>query len=322
MPAAIAHELFGEDILAQLGEKPYPTRDEQDAFLLGNQGPDPLFYLFVRSSNIEARRMGSTLHREAYAAFIQSMIDFLGIIRTEELGVAQAYVAGYLCHYALDSLAHPYIHWFETRLVESGVPGIEDAAPQIHGQIESDLDSYLLWQWKGIDVYGYRPFADMLEASDRVLRIVDRIYCFAAAGACKVILEPDTFSRAVRSMRRMQRVFYSPRGVKRTLLGKVERIAVHHSLAQAMSHSARIHGVCDWDNRDHGRWVNLYTGERSTASFMDIVDHARMVALDDLQKFTDGRPATEMTRGINLLGEPDDDQPSQPDAHRPQAPRR
>ena len=48
MPAIITHDLFAKDIYGTAFESIGGTRDEAEAFLLGNQGPDPLF--FVRKS--------------------------------------------------------------------------------------------------------------------------------------------------------------------------------------------------------------------------------------------------------------------------------
>ncbi len=44
MPALITHDAFGRDVYGRLHAFVGGTRDEADAFLLGNQGPDPLFY--------------------------------------------------------------------------------------------------------------------------------------------------------------------------------------------------------------------------------------------------------------------------------------
>ena len=45
MPAIITHDFFGRDVYDNLFKTIGGSRDEADAFLLGNQGPDPLFTL-------------------------------------------------------------------------------------------------------------------------------------------------------------------------------------------------------------------------------------------------------------------------------------
>ena len=44
MPSIITHDTFGQDIDRDLFTSIGGSRDEAEAFLLGNQGPDPLFY--------------------------------------------------------------------------------------------------------------------------------------------------------------------------------------------------------------------------------------------------------------------------------------
>ena len=45
MPAILTHDFFGQDVYAAHSHVIGKSIDEKDAFLLGNQGPDPLFYL-------------------------------------------------------------------------------------------------------------------------------------------------------------------------------------------------------------------------------------------------------------------------------------
>ena len=49
MPALITHDFFGRDVYDRLYTFIGGSRDEADAFLLGNQGPDPLFYPVLMS---------------------------------------------------------------------------------------------------------------------------------------------------------------------------------------------------------------------------------------------------------------------------------
>ena len=68
MPAILTHDLFGrgvlEDATALLNLR---TPAERDAFLLGNQGPDPLFYLVVDPLMHKWSPLGSALHDAAPA---------------------------------------------------------------------------------------------------------------------------------------------------------------------------------------------------------------------------------------------------------------
>ena len=64
MPAIITHHIFGEDVLRTLPAGMVEGEEEVLAFLLGNQGPDPLFARFstVPSVAVRCRRLGHAMH--------------------------------------------------------------------------------------------------------------------------------------------------------------------------------------------------------------------------------------------------------------------
>ena len=64
MPAIITHDTFGREVYGTLYEFIGGTRDEADAFLLGNQGPDPLFYAVVNPRLASAHHLGSIMHNQ------------------------------------------------------------------------------------------------------------------------------------------------------------------------------------------------------------------------------------------------------------------
>ena len=82
------------------------SRDEADAFLLGNQGPDPLFYLVLSPQLRAHNRLGSTMHNKKPSELLTALKNSLGILNSAEREVGRAYALGFLCHYTLDSTMH------------------------------------------------------------------------------------------------------------------------------------------------------------------------------------------------------------------------
>ena len=74
MPAILTHDLFGrgvlEDATSLLNLR---TPAERDAFLLGNQGPDPLFYLTIDPLMHKWSPLGNALHASAPAEVLLAM---------------------------------------------------------------------------------------------------------------------------------------------------------------------------------------------------------------------------------------------------------
>ena len=82
MPALITHDFFGRDVYDRLYTFIGGSRDEADAFLLGNQGPDPLFYLVLSPQLRAHNRLGSTMHNKKPSELLTALKNSLGILKS------------------------------------------------------------------------------------------------------------------------------------------------------------------------------------------------------------------------------------------------
>ena len=69
MPSIITHDTFGQDIYRDLFTSIGGSRDEAEAFLLGNQGPDPLFYSVACPWLRANHDLGNVMHDQLPANF-------------------------------------------------------------------------------------------------------------------------------------------------------------------------------------------------------------------------------------------------------------
>ncbi len=312
MPAILTHDLFGrgvlEDVTDLLGLR---SVGERDAFLLGNQGPDPLFYLRVDPLMHKWSPLGGALHECSSAALLVAMREAALRLEGHERQLARAYVAGFACHWLLDSTMHPFVYYWQNGLTSAGVPGLdEDAASSVHMEIERDFDEMALHALTGKTVERWRPHERVLQASRDVLAAVDKVYFYVALWVFGRAIDPRTFSTGVVEFRLAQRVIDSPSGRKRSVLATLERAVTRspYSLVSCMSHRARLEDVSDFDNRGHAPWANPFTGQVSTAGFWDLFDAARARVLPTIDElFSDGFDlvaSRELTRDLNFEGAP------------------
>ncbi|MBQ8972380.1 MAG: zinc dependent phospholipase C family protein [Clostridia bacterium] len=100
MPDIVVHRSMGEDVYARLN-----MALNRNIFAFGLLGPDPyLFYRFyIPPFRHRINRYSSVMHRERTGDFITELGK--GCRGVDEF----SYLAGFLCHYALDSTAHPFI---------------------------------------------------------------------------------------------------------------------------------------------------------------------------------------------------------------------
>ncbi len=150
MPALITHDRFGKDLLKK-GAAPFVSTDREcAAFLLGNQGPDPLFYCVASPSLWGYRKLGNLMHRDEPSVLIMALLDSVDEVPASGRSIARAYVAGFLCHYLLDRAAHPLVYSQEFEICDAGIEGLtrEDGA-EVHAVIESEIDEVVLFTREG-----------------------------------------------------------------------------------------------------------------------------------------------------------------------------
>lgn len=309
MPAIITHDFFGRDVYDQLFATIGGSRDEADAFLLGNQGPDPLFYSAISPYLGPHTRLGKTMHAEKPVELMVALKESLSVLSSDEKRIGRAYALGFLCHYTLDSTVHPFVYGQQYALCDAGVPGLSrDDGSEVHGVIEGEFDEIVLYAKRGESIATFSPSREILRASRKVLAAVSKMYSYMALNVYGEIIPARLFAIAVYDSRFVQRVFYSPTGLKREAIGRIERMARSHSFYQAMSHRPVQSAECAFDNRDHEPWTNPFTGDVRTTGFWDLYEAALKRAQDNIATFdADGfglDEARDLTGELNFAGRP------------------
>ncbi len=132
MPSTYAHRLFGELVIQALPEKTAALIEKhRSLYDIGLHGPDILFYHRpLRYSRIN--QQGRDMHKEKGERFFSDVRQAIRKSADEE--AALAYILGFICHFTLDSLCHPYVNRWEEK---TGVP---------HVEIETEFDKMLLYE--------------------------------------------------------------------------------------------------------------------------------------------------------------------------------
>ncbi|MBR2548015.1 MAG: zinc dependent phospholipase C family protein [Eubacterium sp.] len=119
MPDITVHNAMGDSVLNRLPEEiADEIRGESNAFHVGVLGPDPFFFyrFFLPPFRNGVDQRGTIMHHEKCREFLMEMTR--RFCSPEEKNHRQfAYLAGFLCHYALDSTVHPYINMLAARRV-------------------------------------------------------------------------------------------------------------------------------------------------------------------------------------------------------------
>ncbi len=288
MPAIITHDFFGRDVYDRLFQFIGGSKDEADAFLMGNQGPDPLFYMVAVPRLLPWRKLGNIMHEQKPDELLLAFHDAVDRLPAEQQSVGRAYVLGFLCHYLLDSTAHPFIFAQEFALCDAGEPGLtRKDGREVHAVIESELDEMVLTTKTGEDVSTFNPSARILRGNPNVLVTVSKLYSYVALEVYGITVPADLFAAALHSFRTVQKGFYSPSGAKRAVLGAIEQKLRPYSFYAAMSHRPKKALTSRFDNRARDAWTDPFSGETHTESFWDLYNQALEAAVESIELFAD-----------------------------------
>ena len=170
MPACMTHHLFAKEVLSRLEA---PAADPC-AYYWGAQGPDFLFchryfYALTHKESKTLNQFGSALHKSPPSQTLGAMRDFL---KQHENPSYRSYVLGFLCHYALDSTAHPFVN---ARAQEMAQERPAENPQTMHGEIEASLDAIIL-RWQTGMLPSQVPLKTMFPKNEGVQRKIACLY--------------------------------------------------------------------------------------------------------------------------------------------------
>ena len=152
MPATYAHYKFGEAVKGSFPEDKKEIRDiidrNVDLFSFGLHGPDIFFYYHPIIPN-DVKIIGPLMHEDrGWTYFHESAVLINSEVDSTRREKMFAYIAGFICHFILDTKCHGYI---ADRMEASGLS---------HTEIEGQFDRYLMVK-DGLDPITYKPTAHL-----------------------------------------------------------------------------------------------------------------------------------------------------------------
>ena len=309
MPALVAHDTFGSEAYELITETVGTSKDCVEAFLLGNQGPDPLFYAVVDPSIGAWHKLGYQMHRDRTNEVLAALRGSIEIFEDKDRAIAKAYALGFVCHYLLDSTVHPLVFAQEYALCDAGVPGLDRSdGSNVHATIECEFDEVVLTRYLNTTLQQFKPAKSILRGSAGVLKIVSTMYLYTALTVFGQVPPGDLFTRSVKLFRGSMTLLYSRNGLKRRLLVAMEEAMRDVSMYGSLSMRAKPRQESLFENASHDTWIEPATGRERTESFDDLFAAALAKVRDAAERFVDpafnAAAAEAITCGRNFNGEP------------------
>jgi len=256
-----------------------------DAFYLGSQGPDFLYYfrIWPWKNDLSVPSMATTIHQSKTAEFLNTAFKSL---KSADLGndagqIPLAYWMGFLCHYALDSQAHPYIYYF------SGIHKDENSKKNgdthNHKFLENIIDTLLSEKHKNVLDLPKNQYACLpkrpgsLKAAYK--SVSDTFYAVYGDE-----LKPEIIQESVTDMRKLIGLMHDPKRRMRKVFAKVEQLIAKPRYITTAAFPATSGEDIDYLNLRNEMWVHP-CDENITYndSFLDLFDKSVSYATELMQ---------------------------------------
>ena len=244
---------MAKDVLRTTPELEYVISNKQ-MFFLGSQGPDLLF--FNRASILPGttKPYGNLMH----VSKVKEVIAYFERY-TKTNPSLKSYFLGYLCHYCLDSMAHPLVYGVSHALHKDG--GASEG--EIHVALESDIDVWILSQRARLiedyDVYNY------LKVSHEDRNMLAEMYHNMFKDIFHIDLSENHLRRSIDDVSLYTRVL-APNKLKTTLFYTIEKIIMkgsHAITAMMLSEDKQPQTILNLDHKtytmpwDENETINL-----------------------------------------------------------------
>jgi hypothetical protein len=292
MPNVLTHGLMAQRVFETMceGEVVSAIKAHPQVYKFASNGPDFLFYYnaWPWLDQDEAKRVseyGEQMHRGRVNLFMDTMVGIA--LKQNQLSARKimlAFIAGYICHWALDSVAHPFVFY------RSG--SMAGNLKYYHFRYESNLDVKMVrdvFKYKLKD-YPTRSFLNMTKNQEDVV-------AFLVSEAHKVTYNSDiTKQDCLISMKHGKEILvplFDPTGLVYPITRQAEKMLANN-LWKFSSHmvSKNIDDSYDELNLKKELWKNpAEPSITSNATFLDLFEESidrGYDALEVLEKMIHG----------------------------------
>ena len=304
MPALITHHLFGEEAVQRIPHEITGDALEYTAFILGNQGPDPLFFRFRSANAPVAHLVGQRMHAGRMSAAFTMLRDGVSRLPQADAGIGRAFALGLLAHYALDRTAHPFVYQQQQGILQAD-RSLARCGGEVHAIIESDIDVYMLQLKRNGATAADCPPAAEIATGERINRVAGALMSYMASFAYGIEMSGRAYGGAVADMQLVYRMIEPAGSPVSAGLGGVERIARGgRSMLQALAHPVTTETPAGAVNLARKPWKDPFTHVERTDDFAQTFGRALDYYEQAAHRFIAGGDMAQVTEHVNYSGRP------------------
>ncbi|NLM76120.1 MAG: zinc dependent phospholipase C family protein [Clostridiaceae bacterium] len=274
----LTHILFADAVLQRIESRRIMegVKKKRSLYYLGAQGPDPFFFYDVFRKKGPLKGLGRIMHRQYTGKFLQQGFSNLQNVSYDESWLElTVYLCGFLCHFTLDRLIHPYIYWAVNEWIWN-VDGTFSKAE--HGEIEMALDVMYWREYRGVAAYkqNMRRLIDIGKKWPRsvagfLLDAVKNIYC--------IEVDIKELNKVLTSFYRGCDLLYDPARWKTKVIDFLDTLTGGGIKPPKRPYSSDYNRSIDWANRKKRTWKDPFVENSVLNSSVDeIIKEAEDIA--------------------------------------------
>jgi hypothetical protein len=277
----LAHYSVAQSARAQLAPGPLADllAEAPDAYAVGAQGPDFLFYSRLWRDGRGRSDLAFLVHQQRMDQTVAAMLAFAAEAPAADRAALHAFACGYASHICLDAGAHPWVLYW-TGDVSGGVGSPEAAAAmRRHGILEASVDVALAAR--------HRPAGFSWPRSRRLLSLAPprrRAVAGMWAAVMRDVHDLPFTARETDAALRAMAAIYGQMTDRRSPLSLLVRVAGRvvdgHGVARAQVYPARPHPAAASLVEERRAWrCPSRPAEPRTQTFAELCDRASLDTL-------------------------------------------
>ncbi len=256
MPGFITHLSFGEQSQSFI-ESP-ETKSIIDhhytSYCLGLQGPDIFFY-HIPAYLFYKHNIGNVMHRNSVMLFFENLFNARNTFDTpHNRRICDAYIMGFMGHYALDINCHPYIYFKSDHFNNLNRGGAYDFGK--HVSLETDIDHLVLEHYKCLLPSEFDYAAAVCPSKNEQSVISLLLYIAINETFPEYKLKLKTIQGAIKSFIKLNHMMHDPKGKKKKAVRRIEQIFFKCAVISSMIPSDTIIKYQDPCNLEKKTWHN------------------------------------------------------------------
>ena len=292
MPGFRSHYFFGDMSLSDLSEAPEFILAHRTVYNLGEQGPDIFFYS-PQAHALYPKNIGFLMHKEKVMSFFQNLLLTRESFGTkEDLEIADAYICGFMGHYTLDTVCHPYIHFRsdKKKYLNEFTKGFG-----LHVLLETDIDNDNVRHFLNCEPSDFNNW-DTIKVSSREREVVSLLL----ENAITLTYPENAVKRrhiksAVSFSRTLFHWMHDPHGSRKKLVMLVDKIFFHHIFLSSVISNDHLHAYDDPCNLEHNEYKNPWDPSIIIKeSFYEMMEKAEGLYHNRIALFCEMRKAYEI----------------------------